>query len=1403
MARTITDEEIKLSIIINGNPAQKQLLELEKATRSLTEENKALNTERRRLEAQGKKDTEEYKKLTATIKANTTSIDNNKASMKELQNQIGLTGLTMNQLNQKANMLKLTLKNLVPGSADYIKYQAELQTVNNRLGELSGRATASRTSLSSLADGFNKYQALAFSAVAVLTGIVLSVQKIIDINGKLSDSQADVMKTTGMNKNEVDELTKSFGLLETRTSRIDLLKIAEQGGRLGIPKAEIQEFVANMNMAAVALGDSFTGGVDEVAEKLGKIKFLFKETADADVATAYNAIGSAINELGANGSASEANIAEFTKRIGSLTDVLKPTVQETLALGAAFEESGIEAETSSRAYNIFMKQASTESGKFAEVMGISKKAVEEMINTNPLDFMLNFSKGLKGMDATEVAKTLDFLGVNADGANKVVGAMGNNFDRFHQLIDLSNKSFSDGTSLITEYDVKNNNLAATLEKVGKKVNGWFSSQGFNDWLFNMVDGFARLIGATKDVDGSSQKWRNTLVFTAKVIAIVISAMVTSIGWQKLLAMWTARNTEATLLYNIASKARAFADGVAIISSQLLAAAQMLLAGNLRGAAQAFRVMTATMMTTPWGFVLGAIAAIGTAYLMFSENAKEAATAQSMMADNAKAVNGLVKEESATMMSLLSIIKDTTASNEARSAALVKAKEIGGEYTKALTLENATTFEGKKMIDAYIASLERKMTLQVLEAKQADIIKQMNDKKSQSLEEEISYWDQLYSGVKNFGNVSGSTTDLVVTASNRRKMALDELQKKLKYTNAEMKAFLEANPDVIKDIDTGKSNYNVPGGKGDDKKGGSSKKDPNSTQEEINRLLYDDAAKWADLTLKLKRQLEDEKLAATQEGYEKELAIENLRFKRETEDLEKQKVHADEIVKIDAEISKAKESGDIKKYDALLKIKQTWKEKNENIDNLINSISESKLQIHQIKQNTILERQAQKEFKELNEKYEREKLLRQTAYYEQLALLGNNENAKAKLKKNYEEEELKQQKAHLELMVKEYQKVLVDMNGNVDLSFLTKEQKQEFEDNINELINKISKLKSEIAGLKGGGSGTDFNILQGQGTDILGFSPEQWDSVFSNFDTTADKINAVSTVLGGLQNTWGMYSAFMDANGQKELKQLDKSNAAKKKKLKQDLDNGVINKVQYNRALEKLDTDKEKKQAELEYKKAKRDRIASLANIVINTGMGIMKAVAASPLTVGMPWTAIIGAMGAVQAATILATPLPAKGFEQGLYGDYVKREQDGKLFKSSGTSKMQTGLFSKPRILVGEGPGDMPEMVIDKKAFSQISPATKNALISELRGIKGFENGYYNQDKMRIEVPAGNSSNGANSNDQLMIMVLNVLAENTAVMKDIRDNPLIALVDSRDTRSMKNLKEGIEKYNKLLEKTKM
>ena len=500
MAKRIVDEEMRFSIIVNGDTAQKELYDLEKYTRDLTRRNKELRQEKVKMFAQGKKETDAYKRLTQEIKENNSILSLNKARMKELQNQIGITGLTMAQLKKKANELRLQLHNMVPESADFKRYQNDLKEVNAQLGKLRSQGRASQSSLSGIANGFNKYAALGASVIATLTGVVFSLQRVIDYNGKLADSMSDVRKTTGMTLEEVEDLAKGFGLLQTRTSRIKLLKIAEEGGRIGIAKDEIADFVAIMDKAVVALGDSFPGGAEETASKLGKLKLLFKETSDQGVDEAYNAIGSAINELGAQGVATEINIANFATRVGSLPDALKPTIADALALGAAFEENGIQAEIAGRAYSILLTQAAEESEKFAKVMGLTNEEVKKLINQDPLEFMIKFAKGLKGMNATDTAKTLQFLGVSADGANKVLGALSNNTDRFIDLMNLSNQSMAEGTSLIKEYNIKNNNFAAILDKIGKRFQGMLSSDMVNKFLEDVTMGFGRLIGAVKDAD---------------------------------------------------------------------------------------------------------------------------------------------------------------------------------------------------------------------------------------------------------------------------------------------------------------------------------------------------------------------------------------------------------------------------------------------------------------------------------------------------------------------------------------------------------------------------------------------------------------------------------------------------------------------------------------------------------------------------------------------------------------------------------------------------------------------------------------------------------------------------------------------------------------------------------------
>ena len=73
---------------------------------------------------------------------------------------------------------------------------------------------------------------------------------------------------------------------------------------------------------------------------------------------------------------------------------------------------------------------------------------------------------------------------------------------------------------------------------------------------------------------------------------------------------------------------------------------------------------------------------------------------------------------------------------------------------------------------------------------------------------------------------------------------------------------------------------------------------------------------------------------------------------------------------------------------------------------------------------------------------------------------------------------------------------------------------------------------------------------------------------------------------------------------------------------------------------------EKKKAQLQYRQAVMDKANKVAQIAINTALGIMSALAMYPPNI--PLSVFVGAMGAIQTATALAQPI--KAYKEGTKG---------------------------------------------------------------------------------------------------------------------------------------------------------
>lgn len=616
---------------------------------------------------------------------------------------------TLRNVTKEMLRVRREVEGATKGTEDYVKKSAEYRKVTKYLKEMREEISGIPTLLDKM-----KSSAGAFTTIVggflTFTTITNKFRQLIDLSAELADKQSDVRKTTGMTKDEVRALTQELDKLETRTSRADLLSIAEEGGRIGIAKEDIADFTEAMNKANVALGDTF-GSASEVANVLGKLRFLYKETAEMGVSDAYNKIGSALNELGANGVASEQNIAAFATRVGALPNAFKPSIADAMALGAAFEESGVNAEVAGRSYSTLIQTAATNTKGFAAQMKMTQRQVIDLINSNPTEFFLQFAKSLQGMDENGVAmaNTLKKLGIGADGVNKIIGAAANNNDRFRESISLANQAMAEGTSLTDEYNVKNENLAATTEKIQKTIVEWIDSDRVQNFVEGLVEWFGMLIGAVNKTDEELTGLQRTLFFAAKIFGVLIASMVSYQAAMRLSILLTNSKTKAVALSTLADKGAAAAQRLYTIAVMSGSAVINTFTGNVGRAAAAMRVLNTVTRMNPFGLIFGAITAVVSALYFLTRETKKAADEQKKFGEavkdaQEKAIEGLGKTIS-KVDNLVAIIGDEKISLDTRKKAYEELIKINSIFNGLLDDEKFNIEKLNVVYRIYIKQLQ--------------------------------------------------------------------------------------------------------------------------------------------------------------------------------------------------------------------------------------------------------------------------------------------------------------------------------------------------------------------------------------------------------------------------------------------------------------------------------------------------------------------------------------------------------------------------------------------------------------------------------------------------------------------------------------------------------------------------
>lgn len=423
----------------------------------------------------------------------------------------------------------------------------------------------------------------------------------------------------------------------------------------------------------------------------------------------------------------------------------------------------------------------------------------------------------------------------------------------------------------------------------------------------------------------------------------------------------------------------------------------------------------------------------------------------------------------------------------------------------------------------------------------------------------------------------------------------------------------------------------------------------------------EAEKQAKEELKRIHELEESKIAILADGHEKELATIRLKFKKKIDEItgngetekalriqlveqcenevgECERKYQDELSKINLENQLAAvEKGSQKELD--LRLAMLEKKRAAEIKAAEKTGADVKLINEKFdkEREELEEDHAREKAQKIQERYANEQSERDNAmmaelshlkqqYAKELQLAGNNEKKRAELKKRYEDESARITEDYAILSA---QKSVEMLQKTVETENLSAEDREELE-------RKLAAAKIALEQ-----SVTDAVIAENNRRvkdDEDAFNKriaktQQWLQIAS------DSLNAVNDLASSIYEAKiARVEEEQEANNEAGEKEQERISELVEKKVITE-EEGEARKRAAAAKTQKREEELERKKQQLKHKQAVWDKANNLAQAGIATALAITQALPNIVLA------AIVGALGAVQIATILATPIPkyAKG----------------------------------------------------------------------------------------------------------------------------------------------------------------
>lgn len=369
MAKRITDEDLRLNLIVNGDGGRKEMLALDRQMKDLQSSTKRTRTELKNLEKAGKTGSQEHQNLTKTLKDQEKTLTECRGKYNKLRDAISLENKTLAELRNHLKLTQTALSKAVPGTENWKKLNAEVQQTKARLKELTSQSGQTKGALEKLSSV--KAGALAaFAAIAgAVRGVARAFQKIVDFE------QANVNLSTiiGKNVKDIEALTYSAMELgrttEYTASQVTLLQT--ELAKLGFKEGAIMQMQGSVLHFATAIGTTLPEAAAMAGATLRMFGLDAKDTADT--------LGVLVQ--GANNSALSFSYYQTAMAtVGPVAKTFGFSLRDTVALLGTLANAGFDASSAATATRNILLNLADSSGKLAVALGKPVSTFPELMS---------------------------------------------------------------------------------------------------------------------------------------------------------------------------------------------------------------------------------------------------------------------------------------------------------------------------------------------------------------------------------------------------------------------------------------------------------------------------------------------------------------------------------------------------------------------------------------------------------------------------------------------------------------------------------------------------------------------------------------------------------------------------------------------------------------------------------------------------------------------------------------------------------------------------------------------------------------------------------------------------------------------------------------------------------------